>query len=225
MQKYEVEDDSHVDFFAALKNLQSSVTDSGDKEVCLISDNPLDAFHIELACGHKFNYAPLYQEVMRQKGRFGMHSFYEKIGTHQVKCPYCRGITNQLLPYIGTSPHPVIKRFVGINAPAAMCMPGTPCGANKCHANAFYECNEMVYCHKHHQAALKPKPAKSVKLVISSETNDLPQHTRCVAENQTGKNKGKQCKITATPGTKLCKLHAKCNVITEIDPETSSSSS
>jgi hypothetical protein len=210
MQKYEVEE-SHVDFFAALKNLQSSVTEleSSDEEVCLITNNQLDAFHIELACGHKFNYAPLYQEVLRQKGRFGMHNFYEKIGTHQVKCPYCRSMTNQLLPYIGNNLHPVIKRFVGINAPAAMCMPGTPCEANKCHANAFYECNQMVYCHKHYQAALKPKPVKPVK--ATNPTNPTNPTNRCIAENKTGKNKGTQCKITATPGTMLCRVHAKCN--------------
>ena len=181
----------------------NSGNNSGNQEVCLITDNPLDAFHIELACGHKFNHAPLYQEVLRQKGRFGMHNFYEKIGTHQVKCPYCRSITNQLLPYIGNNPHPVIKRFVGINAPAIMCMPGTPCEANKCHANAFYECNQMVYCYKHYQIAVKPKPVKAVKAANPAN--------RCIAENKTGKNKGNQCKIAATPGTMLCKVHSKCN--------------
>jgi hypothetical protein len=202
-----------VDFFAALKQLQSEAANShinpNDSEPetethdCLITHQPLNAFHVRLTCGHAFNYEPLFQEVMRQKGRLGMHNYHEPIATHQIKCPYCRSMTNRLLPYIGTSPHPLIKRFAGVNAPAHMCMPGTPCQAKKCHANAFYECNQALYCHKHYQVALKPKPAKPSPAAA----------TRCLAENQTGKNKGTQCKRPASPGGTLCKMHAKCNIV------------
>lgn len=202
--------DPAVDFFAALKQLQAETVASNthhandsETECCLITHQPLNAFHIRLTCGHKFNHEPLFQEVMRQKGRIGMHNFHEPIAAHQIKCPYCRSMTNQLLPYIGTSPHPVIKRVLGVNAPAHMCMPGTPCGANKCNSNAFYECNQTLYCHKHYQAALKPNPAKPGPAAA----------TRCIAENQTGKNKGARCKRTASPGGTLCAMHAKCNII------------
>jgi hypothetical protein len=82
-------------------------------------------------------------------------------------------------------------------------MPGTPCQATKCSANAFYECNQSLYCHKHYQAALKPKPAKA---------KPSPS-ARCLAENQSGKNKGTQCKRTASPGGTLCAMHAKCNLV------------
>lgn len=206
--------DPAVDFFAALKQLQAETVANGngnnnngnhandsETECCLITHQPLNAFHIRLTCGHKFNHEPLFQEVMRQKGRIGMHNFHEPIAAHQIKCPYCRSMTNQLLPYIGTSPHPVIKRVLGVNAPAHMCMPGTPCGAKKCNSNAFYECNQSLYCRKHYQAALKPaKPGPAAA-------------TRCIAENQSGKNKGARCKRPASSGGTLCAMHAKCNLV------------
>lgn len=211
MQTYSVEDNLDVDFFEALKKMQQPLSSPShdlhvkcNDNVCLITDQPLTAFHVQLECGHKFNYEPLYQEALRQKGRMGMHNYYEKIGTHQIKCPYCRSITNHLLPYIGNSPHPVIKRLVGVNAPAHMCLPGAPCSAtNKCHANAFYECNEKLYCYRHYQVAIKPPVVKPIKAV----------NVRCIAENQSGKNKGTQCRLNATAGSTMCKIHAKCNVV------------
>lgn len=225
IEKYSVEDELDIDFFAALKNLQQSSEPIEQQEqtncndACLITNEPLNAFHVKLACGHAFNYEPLYQEVLRQKGRMGVHNYFEKIGTYQVKCPYCRSMTNQLLPYIGNSPHHVIKRLVGVNAPANMCMPGTPCGVNKCHANAFHECNEKLYCYRHYQIAMKPKPSNATAATAATAATDATATTdataaiRCAAETQTGKNKGKQCRLKASQGSMLCKMHAKCDVV------------
>ena len=221
--QYSVEEDLDVDFFEALKKMQKDAEQDAGQDAeqdasitaCLITDAPLNAFHVQLECGHKFNYEPLYQEVLRQKGRMGMHNYYEKIGTGQIKCPYCRGITNQLLPYIGKSPHPVIRRLIGVNAPANMCMPGVPCGANKCHANAFYECNLTVYCFRHHQIAIKPKATKATKSIKSIKATQTIK-ARCVAENQSGINKGNQCRLNATAGSTMCKTHAKCNAVVAV---------
>ena len=213
MQPY----DPAIEFFAALKQMQSesetnatnaasNIPDESENNLCLITHLPLNAFHVRLACGHKFNYEPLFQEVMRQKGRFGVHNYHEPIATHEIKCPYCRSMTSRLLPYIGgTTPHPVLKRLTGVNAPAHMCMPGTPCQATKCSANAFYECNQSLYCHKHYQAALKPSPAKAKAKASPA--------ARCLAENQSGKNKGARCKRPASSGGTLCAMHAKCNLV------------
>lgn len=226
--KYEVEDDLDVDFFAALKNLQmqpksldvNNDQNDDDANKCLITYEPLNAFHVVLACGHKFNHEPLYQEVLRQKGRLGMHNYYEKIGTNQIKCPYCRSMTNQLLPYIGNSPHPIIKRLIGVNAPASMCMTGVPCSAIKCNANAFYQYNEKLYCYRHHQSAVNKSSTKSpsqfhtaAAATDDTTTETTPDAKRCIAQNQTGKNKGKQCTLNASHGSILCKIHSKCNMV------------
>jgi hypothetical protein len=232
--KYQVEDDLDVDFFAALKTMQthkqpdqqpdqsqdqqqpdqpnqSQLQQTHDNDnVCLITNEPLNAFHIVLACNHRFNYEPLYQEVLRQKGRFGTHNYYEKIGMYQIKCPYCRTFTNRLLPYIG--PHPVIKRLNGVNAPASMCMPGVACSyGNSCSASAFYGHGSNPYCLRHYNGALK----LALKNKTPTDTIQSSNH-KCAAEIQTGKNKGKQCTLNAVQSDAappLCKKHSKCNVV------------
>jgi hypothetical protein len=209
--KYEVEDGLDVDFFNALKSIESQQPQplqhsQTNEATCLITSNPLNAFHVTLACGHKFNYEPLYQEVIRQKGRLGMHNYYEKIGMHQIKCPYCRTITNQLLPSIG--PHPVIKRLNGVNAPASMCMPGIACSYTSCRVTAFYEYDANPYCLRHYNSASTTnKNTKNTTIAIP---------VQCAAEIQTGKNKGMQCSLNAVKSDSvppLCKKHSKCNVV------------
>lgn len=213
---YEVEDGLDMDFFAALKNMQPAPEHEHDEPepACLITNEPLDAFHVVLACKHKFNYEPLYQEVLRQKGRFGMHAYYEKIGTHQIKCPYCRTMTNQLLPFIGS--HPTIKRVSGVNSPASMCMPGIACTRCNCNVNAFYEHNSNPYCLRHYNSALKSKPKKTgSKSDVDAAVADAAvadAAVKCAAEIQTGKNKGNQCSLNAIQYG-LCKKHSKCNVV------------
>jgi hypothetical protein len=218
--KYEVEDGLDVDFFNALKSIQTQQPQQPQQPeqpqtseaTCLITSDPLNAFHVTLACGHKFNYEPLYQEVIRQKGRLGMHNYYEKIGMHQIKCPYCRTITNQLLPSIG--PHPVIKRLNGINAPAYMCMPGIACSYNKnnsCDVTAFYEYDAKPYCLRHYNSVIK-----SASKTPKKNTETEGAQVQCAAEIQTGKNKGMQCSLNAIKSNSvppLCKKHSKCNVV------------
>jgi hypothetical protein len=221
---YEVEDDLDLNFFESLKSMQKQSTvlqqqqqqqqQQEHENACLITNAPLNRFHISLECGHKFNYEPLYQEVLRQKGRLGIHNYHEKIGIHQIKCPYCRTLTNRLLPCVGQ--HPVIKRLAGVNAPAAMCMPGIECSHAKCEVNAFYEHETKPYCMRHHKIALKSKtrPA-TTKSKPESKTESNP--AKCAAEIQTGKNKGTRCTLNVATGTNshppLCKKHSKCNVV------------
>jgi hypothetical protein len=125
-----------------------------------------------------------------------------------MKCPYCRTITNNLLPYIGL--HPTIKRLNGVNAPAHMCMPGVACHHNSCDVNAFYEHESNPYCLRHYNAAIKAASKSKSK----SKSKAIPD--KCAAEIQTGKNKGKQCSLNASQSDSvppLCKKHAKCNVV------------
>jgi hypothetical protein len=107
--------------------------------------------------------------------------------------------------------HPVIKRLAGVNAPAAMCMPGIECSHHaNCEMNAFYEHEAKPYCLRHYKIALKSK-TKSVSIKSESDT------VRCAAEIQTGKNKGRRCNLNvaleSNPHPPLCKKHSKCNVV------------
>ncbi len=73
---YEIESD--IDFFKELKQISSSAMTSSSSSVtaieetnetlkCLITDEKLRKDHITLQCGHKFNYLPLFKEVLFQK--------------------------------------------------------------------------------------------------------------------------------------------------------------
>lgn len=74
---YELEND--IDFFKELKKItadkmkplsaasESHVMESDTDPRCLITDEKLRKDHIALECGHKFNYIPLFKEVLFQK--------------------------------------------------------------------------------------------------------------------------------------------------------------
>ena len=50
------------DYINSKDNLQNTTNN-----VCRITDCELQDNYIELACGHKFNYLPLYKEIKYQK--------------------------------------------------------------------------------------------------------------------------------------------------------------
>jgi hypothetical protein len=115
--------------------------------------------------------------------------------------------------------HPVIKRLAGVNAPAAMCMPGIECSHAKCEVNAFYEHETKPYCLRHYKLALKSKPKPETKSKSNSESKSESESdsVKCAAEIQTGKNKGRRCNLNVPTESNtqppLCKKHSKCNVV------------
>ena len=133
---------------ALLDNLNN---DREDK--CLISSDILNKNFVELPCGHKFNYIPLYNEIIYQKRK---PSCLEstRLSINQIKCPYCREISNQLIPY---QELPGVYKLYGINSPEKYVLPTYKCewkyksGKKKneiCNAKAGlykYGC----YCSKH----------------------------------------------------------------------------
>ena len=101
-------------------NAQSTASSSDD---CLLTNRPLECGYIELPCGHKFNFLPLYTETLYQKTNpaFVNNKYNTPIGKDKIKCPYCRTIhSNSLLPYIVNE-----KRIIGINSPIKLCSLGS----------------------------------------------------------------------------------------------------
>jgi hypothetical protein len=67
---YEIE--GGLDFFKELKQMKSAENDTVNTQVepvdrCQITDEKLRKDHITLKCGHKFNYVPLFKDVIFQK--------------------------------------------------------------------------------------------------------------------------------------------------------------
>jgi len=102
MLKYKIE--GGLDFFT---ELYKSLDDSDDEQkideesnMCLIENTPLTDKYVEMECGHKFNYIPLYLDIKNHKQKFnGLESSSGRLNQDEIRCPYCRQKQKQVLPY------------------------------------------------------------------------------------------------------------------------------
>ena len=126
-------------FFFHLNN----ESNDDDNEICLISNLPLEKNYITLPCGHKFNYTPLFNEVKNQKNYNILET--SRIKKYQIKCPYCRTIVNNLLPF-----HYIYKqpRINYVNMPVKYSLESLPCQyILKSGVNCNNFCSNKTACH------------------------------------------------------------------------------
>lgn len=101
-KKYIIE--GGIDFYAELygsldnKNTENQIDDT-NKNVCLITDEPLEANSITLTCNHKFNYVPLYKDLVNHKRKFNTMESSGALKHGEIRCPYCRHKQQFILPY------------------------------------------------------------------------------------------------------------------------------
>lgn len=97
MDKYKLE--GGIDFFAELyKSLD--IEESDENNICLITNQPLTDKFVSLNCGHKFNYIPLYNDLVNHRRKFNiMEASNERLSLTEIRCPYCRSKQDGLLPY------------------------------------------------------------------------------------------------------------------------------
>lgn len=118
-----------------------------NKELCLITGEPLDKNYINLHCDHKFNYESLYNEIVYQKTKKLLDNSLLKI--NEIKCPYCRTITNKLLPFYK---YYSVTPIRGVTYPEEYCMKIFECeyekNGKKCNKSACKTKNG-IYCNKH----------------------------------------------------------------------------
>ena len=121
---YEIED--NVDFYKLL-NMDSNENnmnfDLSNNNLCLITYEHLTENSISLPCNHNFNFLPLYNEVYNQKKMNNKYLDIARLKINQIMCPYCRNISNNLLPYI---PYKNVKIIRGVNSPEKFCMKNFP---------------------------------------------------------------------------------------------------
>ena len=200
--------DTEFDFFAQLKNMLShSEAEASENEdnCCLLTKEPLQHIHIVLACGHKFNYVPIYREVIAQKtvglsstGYYTSHS----LRRNEIKCPYCRNVQDKLLPYLEFDG---VKKMVNVNHPAKMSMPSQPCmystnvkskksaSCKECAINCH---NGTYVCKKHYE--LSTPESSSITTTTTTTTSSI-----CGVILRYGKNKGIPC-----PNPPSCRVHS-----------------
>ena len=142
--QYIIED--NIDFFNAL----NSIDNSEDISKCLISNMPLENNYITLKCNHQFNYDALFEEIRNQKKINYMET--RRVSHSQIKCPYCRTITNKILPYFVCYNLP---KIYGVNSPERYALSiykceyifksgkqkDTPCCKSACKSEVGIFCN------------------------------------------------------------------------------------
>jgi len=98
MPKYVIEE--NLSFYDELyKSLDDSEPQEDTAELCLITNNPLKENFVTLGCNHKFNYDAIYNDIYCHKKKYNSMercSLKEK----EIRCPYCRTINKDLLPYV-----------------------------------------------------------------------------------------------------------------------------
>lgn len=102
-------------FFTQLYNLlDAEDSDDEDKNKCLITYEELTDKFVELNCGHKFNYIPLFNDLVNYKKKFNRSEGKNRLKLNQIRCPYCRKIQTDLLPYYDDLG---IEKVCGVNEP------------------------------------------------------------------------------------------------------------
>ena len=153
--------------------------DKEDKE-CLITLEPLEDNYILLPCGHCFNYEPMYYELAYQKTQKILDNYHLKI--NEIKCPYCRSVSSQILPYFK---HYNLKLISGVNMPSKYSMKiytceyinrnNKVCGGSACKSKFGYLCNTH-YLKQLNKETLnngkdKKKNNKNNKNLLNNDTN------------------------------------------------------
>jgi hypothetical protein len=99
MKKYSIE--GNIDFYSELyKSLDEGELKENEteKDTCLISNTPLTENYVTLECKHKFNYIPLFKDMVNRKTKLASMDT-QNLKVNEIRCPYCRNKESNLLPY------------------------------------------------------------------------------------------------------------------------------
>ena len=96
--KYYIE--NNINFYAELYKSLDDNTIVDDDNKCLITNELLIDKFVTLECNHKFNYVPLYKDLINHKKKFNQLETKSGIlKINEIRCPYCRNKQTTLLPY------------------------------------------------------------------------------------------------------------------------------
>lgn len=190
MTNYIIED--NINFYEELNNTLT-IENENNTKYCLITNEELTYTSICLPCGHSFNYLPLYNEVIKQKSNFSALEV-NKLRNHQIKCPYCRTILNNILPYNEDVSN--VKKINGVNVPSKYSLYPNTCEyiwkygkfkGQMCNKSCLYS-----HCKQH---------MKKIKNISSDSEK------KCICVLKYGKNKGKVCSYSVFNNSNMCKRH------------------
>lgn len=164
-----------------LKELEEDSDNDDENNRCLISYERLTTNSITLPCNHSFNYYPLYKEICNQKLNQNFKEII-RLRINQIKCPYCRSVHNNLIPY---HKQDGVEQKYGVTRPAKyVLLQNNCCYVFKSGKNKGKMCNIKCsddYCKRH---------IKNKNIIIQNDTNN---NEICKVILQSGKRKGSEC--------------------------------
>ena len=178
------EDNFHEKLYSALCSEHIST----DNE-CLICGDELGDDHVELECGHKFNYDCILHEAKKQKLNSNKLEVV-KLKKNQIKCPYCRVVQNGLLPYTNG------EKINNVNYPPSL-------------VYMKYRCEYIFVSGKKKGLPCNKRCSKKMcerHIGITSNT------FYCKHILKRGKRKGQECGAT-TKHHSYCRRHLKINQV------------
>jgi hypothetical protein len=231
MKNYNIEE--NINFYDELnKSILGNDILCTDQNLCLISNLPLLENYITLDCNHKFNYLPLYKDVLTHKKKFNMLELNSStLKYNQIRCPYCRNIQNKLLPFLNLDG---VEEIHGVNYIDIKYDKYHKCFLGKCFYKSVHldndqlllECNNKYvtklkedgndYCCQHKKIVYKnilKENAKKAKQLYLLEKKNISQDKNnpllwCNTILKYGINKGSCCGKKAANDNK-CKRHLK----------------
>ena len=155
MKKYNIE--GNIDFFSELyKSLDDETKSESDNNLCLITNQPLIDKFVELTCGHKFNYIPLFNDIYNHKKKFNlMEGKSTSLKVNEIRCPYCRKKQIGVLPYYEEL---ILEKTSGVNF-----YDETEVECNNCSNQTFYngKCEFVITPPSHISINIKPYKCSS----------------------------------------------------------------
>lgn len=114
-KKYCIE--GHIDFYSEINSNEHNNDNLNYDNICLITNEPLIDKFVTMECGHKFNYIPLYNDLIKQK-YFTNIMEESRLKINEIRCPYCRTISTQLIPFYENfciMKDVFVRKIIGIN--------------------------------------------------------------------------------------------------------------
>ena len=102
MVKYIIEGgtDFYNELYKSLDIDDDEQKTDNDNNVCLITNLPLTENYVVMECGHKFNYIPIYKDILNHKQKYNSLEHGDgRLHTNEIRCPYCRKKQTKILPF------------------------------------------------------------------------------------------------------------------------------
>jgi hypothetical protein len=222
MSNYVIEGnfDFYKELYESLDDSDNNNMDELSAQICLISNAPLTKHFVELECKHKFNYVPLFKDLVNHKTKFSTLDTH-RLKVNEIRCPYCRNKQGNVLPYIEEIGLPkehgvnwinmdLMSTSNVVDLKLGQCCwgNGNECGAIHVLTNGS---TNMDYCYYHYKlTARKLQMAQKLKIKLEAKALVAQQKAEEKQKKLDAKNEIKAAKAL---GKKPLVLNTDENVI------------